>query len=63
MLKIEEIELLCTTIEGGLCTSIPEFIQEQIDSLKRRKTKGAIGTLSLIKRLENIKSELKGEKE
>lgn len=58
MLTIDEIELLCLSIEGGLCTSTPEFIQEIIDSLRKRKNKNAIGVQSLIKRLENIKKEL-----
>lgn len=58
MLTIDEIELLCLSIEGGLCTSTPEFIQEIIDSLLKRKNKDAIGVQSLIKRLENIKKEL-----
>ena len=58
MLTIDEIELLCLSIEGGLCTSTPEFIQDIIDSLRKRKNKDAIGVQSLIKRLENIKKEL-----
>lgn len=58
MLTIDEIELLCLSIEGGLCTSTPEFIQDIIDSLRKRKDKDAIGVQSLIKRLENIKKEL-----
>lgn len=58
MLMIDEIELLCLSIEGGLATSTPEFIQDIIDSLRKRKNKDAIGVQSLIKRLENIKKEL-----
>lgn len=58
MLTIDEIELLCLSIEGGLATSTPDFIQKIIDSLQNRKNKDAIGVQSLIKRLENIKKEL-----
>lgn len=59
MLNKEEIHFLCLAIEGGLCTSTPEFIQAQINSLKKRKNDHGIEILSLIKRLENIKKELK----
>ena len=42
-------------MEGGLATSTPEFIQTIID---KYKGKDDIRTLSLVKRLENIKKEL-----
>ena len=52
---IDEWELLCLCMEGGLATSTPEFIQTIIDMYKG---KDDIRTLSLLKRLENIKKEL-----
>lgn len=52
---LEEDELLCLLIEGGLATSTPEFIQSIID---KYAGKNDIRTQSLIKRLKNIKTEL-----
>lgn len=55
MLTIEEVELLCMCIEGGLSTSTKAFIQELIDKFKTNKD---VRHKSLVKRLENIKKEL-----
>lgn len=52
---IDEYELFCLCVEGGLATSTPEFIQTIID---KYKGKDDTRTLSLVKRLENIKKEL-----
>lgn len=52
---LEEYELLCLCIEGGLATSTPEFIQSIID---KYKDKTDMRHLSLVKRLENIKRDL-----
>ena len=54
-IDIDEYELFCLCVEGGLATSTPEFIQTIID---KYKGKDDIRTLSLVKRLENIKKEL-----
>ena len=55
---IEEMNFFCIAIEGGLATSTPEFVQECIKKLIRRKDHNTVGVISLIKRLENIKREL-----
>ena len=52
---IDDYELFCLCVEGGLVTSTPEYIQTIID---KYKGKDDIRTLSLLKRLENIKKEL-----
>lgn len=52
---LEEYELLCLCIEGGLATSTPEFIQSIID---KYKDKTDMRHLSLVKRLKNIKRDL-----
>ena len=52
---LEEYELLCLCIEGGLATSTPDFIQSIID---KYKDKTDMRHLSLVKRLENIKRDL-----
>ena len=52
---LEEYELLCLCIEGGLATSTPEYIQSIID---KYKDKTDMRHLSLVKRLENIKRDL-----
>lgn len=52
---LEEYELLCLCIEGGLATSTPEFIQNIID---KYKDKTDMRHLSLVKRLKNIKRDL-----
>ena len=54
--EIEEYELFCLCVEGGLATSTPEFIQTIIDKYKNNED---IRSLSLIKRLKNIQNELK----
>ena len=54
-MTLEEYELLCLCIEGGLATSTPEFIQSIID---KYKDKTDMRHLSLVKRLENIKRDL-----
>ena len=53
--NIDEDELLCVCIEGGLATSTPEFIQTLID---KYNGKGDVRTLSVVKRLSNIKEDL-----
>ena len=57
MLTLDEIEMLCFSIEGGLATSSPDFIQEVIDSIKGN----AIRHISLKTRLKNIKRNLEGK--
>jgi hypothetical protein len=53
--SIDEDELLCVCIEGGLATSTPEFIQTLID---KYNGKDDVRTLSVMKRLTNIKQDL-----
>lgn len=62
VLSLDEIEILCLSIEGELATSTPKFIQEQIDHIKNTKASKSIRGISLIKRLENIKASLSEEK-
>jgi len=54
---MEEDQILCTAIEGGLATSTPDFIQYLMEKYVGKKT---VGALSLLKRLRNIKYELEG---
>ena len=58
--NIDEDELLCVCIEGGLATSTPEFIQTLID---KYNGKDDVRTLSVAKRLSNIKEDLLSKKE
>ena len=49
---IDDYELLCLCVEGGVATSTPEYIQSIIDEYNGKYD---IRSLSLVKRLENIK--------
>ena len=59
-LLLDEINMLCTMIEGKLATSTTEFIDKNINKIKNLKTyhKDSIIVVSLITRLTNIKEEL-----
>lgn len=52
---MEEDQILCTAIEGGLATSTPDFIQYLMEKYVGKKT---IGAVSLLERLRNIKYKL-----
>lgn len=57
---LQQIDMLCTMIEGKLATSTIDFIDKNINKIKNLKTyhKDSVIVVSLITRLTNIKEEL-----
>ena len=57
---LKQIDMMCTLCEGEFATSTPDFIDKNINQIKNLKTLpiDSYLSISLIKRLTNIKEEL-----